>query len=63
MNLVIDGNSWRVRPKKTWADCVKEDKKKWRMAGMNPSDRAMEKGYFENATNPWTGICSCNSIK
>ena len=35
-NLVINGNRGRGRPKKTQADCVKEDKKKWRMAGMDP---------------------------
>ena len=39
MNLAIDGSRGRGRPKKTWADCVKADKKKWRMAGIDPSDR------------------------
>ena len=39
MNLVINGNRGRGRQKKTWADCVKEDKKKWRMAEMDPLDR------------------------
>ena len=34
--IPIDGNRGRGRLKKTWADCVKEDKKKWRMAGMGP---------------------------
>ena len=39
MNLLINGNRGRGLPKKTWAGCVKEDKKKWRMAGMDSLDR------------------------
>ena len=37
--ILINGNRGRGRPKKTWTDCVKEDKKKWRMTGMDPLDR------------------------
>ena len=55
MNLLINGNRGRGRPKKTWADCVKEDEKKWRMAETDPSDRDLwRKALFENATNRGT---------
>ena len=39
MKLGVVGHRGRGRPKKTWADCIKNDRKVWKMTRINPSDR------------------------
>ena len=38
-NLDVVGHRGRERPKKTWADCIKNDRKVWKLSKTNPTDR------------------------
>ena len=39
MKLDVVGHRGRARPKKTWADCIKNDRTVWKMSRTNSSDR------------------------
>ena len=39
MKLDVVGHRGRGRPKKTWADCIKNDRKVWKLSTTNLSDR------------------------
>ena len=38
MKLDVVGHRGRGRPKKTWVDCIKNDRKVWKMTRTNPFD-------------------------
>ena len=49
MSHVVEGSRSRGRPKKTWSDCIQDDRKEWRMTKTDAMNRAKWRSSMRTA--------------